>query len=43
LTWRLDSPWLYVVTAANQRDLEAALLAFSQAAGTHGGGHSTLR
>ena len=40
---RLDNPWLYVVTASTEQELEAALLAFAGAAGTHGGGHSTLR
>lgn len=40
---RLDNPWLYVVTASNQRDLTAALLTFTESAGTHGGWHSTLR
>ena len=40
---RLDNPWLYVVTASTERELEAALLAFTSAAGTHGGGPSTLR
>ncbi len=40
---RLNSPWLYVVTASSERALEAALLAVRYAAGTHGGGSSTLR
>lgn len=40
---RLDSPWLYVATASSERDLEAALLAFAQAAGAHGGRPSTVR
>jgi len=40
---RLDSPWLYVVTASNEREFEAALLAIRHAAGTHGGRSSTMR
>ena len=40
---RIDSPWFYVITAADERGLRAALLAFREAAGIHGGGHSTLR
>jgi hypothetical protein len=40
---RLDSPWLYVVTASSEREAEAALLAFAGTAGRHGGGHSVLR
>jgi hypothetical protein len=40
---RLDSPWLYVVTAPYERDATTVLRAFSGAAGTHGGSHSTLR
>jgi hypothetical protein len=40
---RLDSPWLYVVTAATERDAMTILRTFSGAAGTHGGSHSTLR
>jgi hypothetical protein len=40
---RLDSPWLYVITASNERDLDAALGALTGAAGTHGGRPSTLR
>lgn len=40
---RLDNPWLYVVTASSEREAEAALLAFAETAGRHGGGHSTLR
>ncbi|HEX5166266.1 MAG TPA: hypothetical protein VFV93_12770, partial [Thermomicrobiales bacterium] len=40
---RLDSPWLYVITASNERDLEAALRALTGAAGTHGGRPATLR
>ena len=40
---RLDSPWLYVVTASSEREAEAALLAFAGTAGRHGGGHSMSR
>jgi hypothetical protein len=40
---RLDSPWIYVITASNERDIDAALHALTAAAGTHGGRPATLR
>jgi hypothetical protein len=40
---RLDNPWLYVVTASSEQEAEAALLAFAETAGRHGGGNSMLR
>ncbi len=40
---RVDSPWLYVVTASNEHDLTQALQAFADAVGRHGGNQSTLK
>ncbi|MEX1158174.1 MAG: hypothetical protein WEC79_04520 [Thermomicrobiales bacterium] len=39
---RFDNPWLYVVTAASERNLSAALLALAGAAGTHASGQTML-